>query len=118
MQLTNKEIVKRLADLKRVKADFDVFVIQVQIDCLHDHIAEWDTAASAPLRVCLHCGLTEEGWGCGFIVLKNKTELGVPTIDQKRYYELRQGAYIRDDDKGPLLRKEITLEALISKKGQ
>lgn len=112
MKLTSEEINIALDSYNRAKEDLQCTVIDVQTHCNHDHIAEWNTL-SPPLRICLHCGLTEEGWGCGFTVLINKTELGVPSIDREKFLELRQGAFIREENKGPLIRMEITLNELL-----
>lgn len=62
-----------------------------------------------PKRICLDCGLTEEGWGCGHIVLKNQSPF-VGNIDRNVLNSLHVGLNITDEMKGPLLRKEKTLE--------
>jgi hypothetical protein len=65
-----------------------------------------------PFRVCMSCGLTEEGWSCGYIVLDAELTYNL-TRDQG--YDLRT-VLVEDDDKGPLLRKETTLQQLVKKK--
>jgi len=111
MRLTSTAINTALDSYTAAKLNLQHTVKGVQTNCTHIHLAEWET--SPPIRICLHCGLTEEGWGCGYIVLKNKTELGVPSIDEENFSLLRQGCFVKESDKGPLLRKETTLEELL-----
>lgn len=113
MQLTNAKIVEQFEKYTQAKQEFEDIVQQEQIKCSHDYIAELDCGSSPPMRVCLSCGITEDGWGCGFILLKNKTELGVPSIKRDAFFELRQGYYLRESLKGPLLRREVTIADLI-----
>jgi hypothetical protein len=86
--------------------------------CSHSTIGEvpykdnrW-LASLPPFRVCMSCGLTEDGWGCGYLVLTAKLAYNL-TRDQG--YDIRT-VIIEDDDKGPLLRKETTLQQLVKKK--
>ena len=68
--------------------------------------------ADAPLRVCLDCGLVETGWGPGYLLLTGKA---VSSIARDDAYRLRT-VHVYNDDKGPLLRKEVTVQQLLEKK--
>jgi len=88
----------------------------VQCECEHRRLAEarWENlnySSLPPMRVCLNCGITEEGWGCGYVVLKGTAR----HIDRELLYAIRCGYFVADDDKGPLLRGETTIQDLIRK---
>lgn len=113
ISLTCLDIVDKLIELNKVEEELKQIVKQVQLNCLHDRIAEYaSNYGGSPVRICLHCGLTEEGWGYGYMFLKNKTELSIPFINSKNFHILRQGIYISNDIKGQLLREEVTLDVL------
>lgn len=86
--------------------------------CTHETVGEAPYKHSEhlanlpPLRVCLVCGLVEEGWSCGYLVLKNEL---VYSLTRDQAYDLRS-VTIEQKDKGPLLRKEVTLKQLIAQK--
>lgn len=104
-------IERALAALNAAKKTLKSAVATQQKKCKHVKIAECDYVPSngygafVPIRICLSCGMTEEGWGCGYIVLKGTA---VP-IDRNELYTKRQGLMILDKHKGPLLRKELTV---------
>lgn len=84
-----------------------------QLVCKHPTLAECDYEPSnygtalPPLRICLSCGMTEPGWGCGNIILVQDDEkFGVSRVPRNTVYSLRQGLMITNEMKGPLLRKE------------
>jgi len=121
MDLNNAAIVKARQSLKEVSEFLKRTIVDAQINCSHESLAECNyvpsgtfTYARPPMRVCLNCGLVEEGWGCGYQVLRHKNNVvGVPPISRDDLYSLREGHIIDNEDKGPLLRKEKTLEDLI-----
>lgn len=105
MKLFNQEINKYLDRLKSAQSDLNSVISSVQEQCEHNHIAECDYQPSeffnalAPMRVCLECGLSEEGWGCGFKVLKEKIEgLSPRKISRQDLYSIRCGKYISQGD--------------------
>lgn len=110
--LTSSEINNQLEIVNQAKQQLNEIICSVQRSCTHQHIAECKDLLNEPARVCLHCGIHEVGWGCGYIVLKNNTLMGLPTITSQQYYSLKQGIYINENVKGQLLRKEITLDVL------
>jgi hypothetical protein len=67
---------------------------------------------SPPLRVCMKCGLVEEGWGCGYLVLTNEL---VYNLTRDQVFQLRS-VQIENEAKGPLVRKEITVTELVTRK--
>ncbi len=104
-------------NLAKARKEFNSSLATLQIACKHLHLVEANyahcsyTASSPPFRTCLECELSEEGWGCGYIVLKGDA----PVMTRDELYKMRSGLFIKDEDKGPLLRKEITLTELIRK---
>lgn len=105
MKLFNEEINKYVDRLKSAQYDLDTVINSVQAECKHNHVAECDYQPSeffnslAPMRVCLDCGLSEEGWGCGFQVLKEKTtKLSPRKISRQDLYSIRCGKYISQGD--------------------
>ena len=63
------------------------------------------------MRVCVDCGLTEDGWGPGYIVLKGRAGI----FPREEIYTQRRGFFVSAEHKGPLIRKEVTIEQLITK---
>lgn len=111
------ECLKRMRDI--AIQFFNEAVIENQLACNHKNLAECDyykiaewLDAHPPIRICLDCCLTEEGWGCGYIVLTGKAG----SIDRDDLFKKRLGKMIMDRDKGHLLRKEVTLSELIKGK--
>lgn len=114
MELRNQAIVEALAAKKAADAILRETVRQAQLACTHSDLAE--LGGSPPVRLCLHCGMTEEGWGLGYLVLKHPGPLGVPSIGSQDYFRLRQGFCLKTDQKGPLMRRETILADLINEK--
>lgn len=119
MNLTNENINRTINLLESAKALFKHQVQIEQIACEHKHQAECNYKkyevldyCDPPKRICLDCGLTEEGWGCAYIVLSNQSPF-VGNIDRNVLNSLHVGLNITDEMKGPLLRKEKTLEQMI-----
>jgi hypothetical protein len=85
--------------------------------CQHAQIGECDYKPMTymdslpPMSVCLNCGLTETGWGCGYVVLRGARV----RMERDEVYALRT-VDIREDDKGPLLRKETSVHRLVRHK--
>lgn len=108
------ELLKRLRD--QCNQFFKQAVIEYQLACSHKNLAEckyYSTAdwmgAHPPIRICLDCGLTEEGWGCGYVILTGRAV----AIKRATLLGERQGKMITEEDKGPLLRKERSLSELL-----
>jgi hypothetical protein len=110
-----KAIVAQMALTATVRA--------VQKKCKHNQQAECDYVpcefgnSSPPIRICLDCGLTEEGWGCGYKVLKNQDPF-VGRIGRDKLYQLRFGVMIDSELKGPLIRGESSLDEVIDGNGK
>lgn len=111
-----KHKLQQLHD-KMCKAElaFVTAVSEEQQVCKHKTLKECDYLPShfggalPPMRVCCDCGLTEDGWDCGYIVLKGSAE----HISREALYAKRHGFAIRAEHKGPLLRHEVSLAQLI-----
>jgi hypothetical protein len=110
-------IQRALEEKAEAAARLDAAVRRAQKTCRHLDLIEADylpmyEGALPPIRACCSCGMTEDGWGCGYIVLKGR----VHQVSRDLVYQTRQGLHISDDDKGPLLRGETTVAALVDKR--
>ncbi len=116
MKLTATQINDALERVDEAERVLRREVAAAQSTCRHNTIAEAGyTESCPPMRICLHCGMTEDGWGSGYHVLLNKQEpLGVPGISRTLLYQLRQGVCINDIDKGPLIRRETTVQQMVA----
>lgn len=101
MKLTNESINDKILKLAEAQKDLERTVESAQGACEHNNVAECDYKPSEffntlpPMRVCLDCGLSEEGWGCGFRVLREKIAgLQPRRISREDLYSIRCGTYI------------------------
>lgn len=105
-------------DLKRAQDALNNTRYAVTAICTHETVGEapykhsGHLASLPPLRVCMKCGLVEEGWHCGYLVLTNDL---VYNLTRDQAYDLRS-VTIEQEDKGLLLRNEVTLKQMIAKK--
>jgi hypothetical protein len=116
----NKSITKALEAQQRANLHLKVVVREAQLACQHTEWVEADYqplhhSSLPPMRMCCNCGLTEDGWGCGHLVLKDRKDGLLVTASRDYIYQRRQGLSITDSHKGPLLRREITLAELIER---
>ena len=96
-----RELLKRIDALKieRKKLDERIETLSTKLmsKCPHsfEALREADSASSSfgtpPFRVCIDCGLAEEGWGCGYRKLGGGCYSGIPTLprDAARKYVRR-----------------------------
>lgn len=49
-----------------------------------------------PWLICAACGLTEEGWGCGYKELKHADYKDVPQISREMWLEMRTRSVFQD----------------------
>lgn len=112
-----KELRQQISDLKN---ELRNEIIKKQLRCKHLRLAE--LSGSPPYRICLNCGMTEEGWGPGYQVLhgvtksppkSNGVKLEIPGIHSSDFFALRQGLVVLNHLKGPLIRREVSLRELI-----
>lgn len=103
-----------------IRDQIDAAHIAMQKECAHSALVEADyvpstayTHARPPIRMCTHCGMTEDGWGCGYVVLRGTN---VPMVERDDIMGARLGLWIWEDIKGPLLRGENALERLIEER--
>jgi hypothetical protein len=90
----DKDIVGALKTLAEAQFALEAVVANVQADCKHAHVGECDGAP--PMRICLDCGVTEKGWGIGFVVL---TPPRVFKMDRDEVYRVRIGKCYDEDAK-------------------
>lgn len=90
-------------ELNKAREVFRDTVIQTQLSCDHRKIYECDYLPGRefgqglpPIRVCDSCGLSEEGWGCGYLILTGE----IVPIDREALYQKRLGRTILREDKG------------------
>ena len=112
------EVKQALESLETAKNIFQTAVRSAQKQCEHNHLVECDYERDfefprPPLRLCLDCGMTEEGWGCGYKVLKIKEKFGVTLINRNKLLPQRMGLFIREKEKNILIRNEKNLGQLI-----
>ncbi|HAU07870.1 MAG: hypothetical protein UW46_C0001G0027 [Candidatus Yanofskybacteria bacterium GW2011_GWF1_44_227] len=89
------------AKIDILKARFNEEVTQLQRVCPHENVIECDyqpmnpDSALPPKRVCRDCGISEDGWGSGYKILRNKREhdlklrLHIPMVSREIVYEER-----------------------------
>ena len=108
--MPSKKITKLQNNLEKARHALEAAVSAEQQACQHAEIAEAN--GSPPVRICCECGMREVGWGPGFValLLRKGHLLRVATND----YMLKEarGLFVLDHHKGPLLRKEVTLQQL------
>ena len=133
----HKRITQARKKLDKAREAFNEAVREIQKTCDHPELGEADYkplsggGAFPPLRICLHCAMTEDGWGPGFVVLRDAGASGkgargkasaespmrrvrpVRRISREEIYDLRQGLMVVDAHKGPLLRKEATVAEFV-----
>lgn len=102
----DERTVKEFETLKAAEKKYGLRYRQVvgliQGTCSHSNIAESKYRSSdqsgPPYRICLNCGLTEEGWGCGYHFLKDDLMSNpAVTITREELYAQRHGVIVRQD---------------------
>lgn len=98
MKVRNKQINQAKDELIEAGKHFALVIKQVQESCRHTDIAECEyepgtyfAYAQAPWRVCIDCGLAEEGWGSGYGVLIDRSGFGVRKISRTDLFKLACG---------------------------
>jgi hypothetical protein len=90
-------------------------LFDVQLNCTHEHVVEADHKPSIyggalpPLKVCRTCGMSEDGWGPGYQVLK----AAAVRVPRDTAYSLRRGLMLGNEHKGPLIRRELVVADLV-----
>jgi hypothetical protein len=118
MKIKNQAIQDAISSIDSARKQYENTVYNAVCECKHEEVGECEYrsseygSASAPERVCLHCGLMEEGWGCGYLILTNEL---VFKLSRDQAFSFRTVRVCRDD-KGPLLRQEVALHELIRRK--
>jgi hypothetical protein len=98
MNLLIMDVLERLRTLERER---NWIFKTVCSTCKHEYIAECSEMDGADWRICLDCGLTEEGWGCGYEILIAESER-VGTIDRDKLLQLRTVSLWQRDHGRPL----------------
>lgn len=110
--LSNSKITRAAKKLSAVKESFRTLIKHEQTKCKHEDIAEASDMSGAPVRICLSCGLSEEGWGSGYTVLTCEMPR---KISSEKLRSLRVGPilYQGSNPQTKFLRKEITKEEYV-----
>lgn len=80
-------------DVKVAQTFLDITIREIQETCAHLRLGECPYAAHQyghacpPLRVCMDCGLCEEGWVCGYKILIGD----VTKLTRSRLLSLKRG---------------------------
>lgn len=112
LELTSTDIRAGRFDVEEAENHLLKMVKYVQRRCKHPKIGEApyqhsEYGASYPeVRVCLHCGMTEDGWGPGFQVLKEDHPI---QVSRDEVNQLAIGLRVTDDHKTRLLQKRGTV---------
>jgi len=124
-------IVHMDIQLKELEARREAVIKSVQLGCNHEELGECDylnqdwLGSMPPMRICLHCGMSEDGWSW-YVLHGEANKVGRLNYDQKipirkmdrdDLYRARRGLSIRDAHKGPIARREVTLAQLIEADG-
>ena len=93
MMLDNFWESVKLADHKilTLKRRRERMILDFQKKCKHAHLNLREASPRhsvflstlAPFRVCVACGLAEEGWGCGYFKLKSTEKRGVAQLTRE-----------------------------------
>lgn len=95
---------KETADAAYAKA-----VKKFQKVCKHPHLIECEYksmnygSSMPPLRVCKDCGLSEDGWSCGYEKLRQKDEYQeslrerIPLVSRETVYRYMRHAHGEDE---------------------
>lgn len=118
----DSRITTLLKQVQSAQRNLKKAICRVQQKCTHEQIAECEYYSNGysslcPERICLNCGMTEEGWGCGYLILTGNltgNNFNIGKISRDELYRLRQGLRIQHNHKGPLLRNEINVYTLIN----
>lgn len=126
MWIRRKTVIEPLERLRKIALETDTLfkqsVLQYQVVCKHEHQAECEyqpgyfLSSLGPMRVCLDCGLSEDGWGPGYKVLTDDKQKSFQKIERNLLYKRRHGLRITNDMKGALIRKESNVKKLIEEK--
>ena len=73
-----------LWELKAAERKVEASYAALRTQCQHPEIIEVSPETSPPLRLCLICGIKEEGWGSGYHVLTGPRERGNSTSEVKQ----------------------------------
>lgn len=117
-ELTNSVLKEEHERYAQARKRYKDILKQTQKSCPHDYvylrehykIANWLDAHS-PVRVCARCGLAEQGWGCGYLVLGKGQVIGKITCKEEA--RLSYGANILEHHKSAILRREKTIGQVI-----
>lgn len=104
MQLQNDDYSNAKSLVDMAKGHFEALVREHQAICPHEDIAECDyqpegiiTYSQPPIRMCLYCGISEDGWQIHKILKTPKS--GVRKWTRENLIKARIGAYhMRDGD--------------------
>lgn len=104
-----KDAIRHLNSAKRAYAET---VKAVVLRCEHSHVAEC-IEIQPEWRICLDCGLTDEGWGCGYQLLRNDEEQ-VGSISRDRTIDLRTASLWQHSYGAPI---DVQIDDFLGLKG-
>lgn len=90
----NSELLELQQKLIAAKEAHKSNIRAVQAICLHPNVVECDyqplfSGSLPPRRMCLYCGLEEDGWGSGYKKLKDIKTRKVIEVERDTLYQLR-----------------------------
>jgi len=96
----NKILNEQRDIIQQAKTNFITHVYEEQRNCVHDRIADSDFLGQ-PVRICLKCGMSELGWGPGYLVLTDEFRA---TVTRSEYRDWSVGLFITDEKKSLLIK--------------
>lgn len=88
ISLNVKKLDKKIDKLQRQRNNL---IVERIAKCSHpkNHVYEHRLIDSPPDRVCTKCGLSEQGWGCGYLLLEGYESDGIRKCSFEKYLDNR-----------------------------
>lgn len=119
-KLQNEEINRAIDEVKKAQKNLLKIVVAAQKVCEHKHLAEGPPSntrffAGPPQRICMQCGMVEDGWGRGYTTLLNPSAERLPQLSHFELNSLHRGLTIYIHDKEDIWAGKLTVQDLLSR---
>jgi len=101
----NPNLIAAERNVKEAKKNLNATIVETINSCKHEYVGVYKDC-SPPERVCLQCGLTEPGWGVGYILLTHEF---IKDIGRREYLDSRTLG-LTEDIKSRIHKKISTLK--------
>jgi len=89
-----ERILQIYEEIERLELEGKNLTEELQGRCKHESVIETDYrpsgligGATPPRKICVICGVEDDGWGCGYKVLASEP---VRTVDRDTFYTFRK----------------------------